>query len=107
MPHFLYPWQAEDGTVWVFTWDGGKQIKVAFAARAPHDEIDVWDAKAARYIVPVTYEGMTAAIKAWLAGREVWLAGRGLSRDATTGRSTPTRPPVPPARRGDLAGLGS
>ena len=101
MPYFLYPCQAEDGTVWVFTWDGGKQIKVALAARAPHDEIDVWDATTGRHIVPVTHEGMTTAIKAWLG----WLA-KGLSGNTTAGRSATTRPPIPPDGR-DSAGLGS
>ena len=101
MPHFLYPWQAEDGTVWVFTWDGGKQIKVALAARAPHDEIDVWDATTGRHIVPVTHEGMITAVKAWLG----WLA-KGLSGNTIAGRSATTRPPMPPGGRGG-AGLGS
>jgi hypothetical protein len=66
---FLYPWSAEDGTAWVFTWDGGKRIKVALAGRAPHEEIDVWDAATDRPRIPVTEEGMATAIKAWLAGR--------------------------------------
>jgi hypothetical protein len=107
MAYFLYPWLAEDGRTWVFIWDGGKQIKVALAGRAPHDEIDVWDAANDRSSVPVTYEGMATAIKAWLAGRRAWLAARGLSGEVTTGRSATTPPPLPSGGRGDAVGLGS
>jgi len=106
VPYFLQPLLAEDGITWVFIWDGGRQIKVALAGRAPHDAINVWDTATGRHVVPVTYEGMATAVKAWLAGRKVWLTHRGLSRDVPAGRSATTRPPVPAGGRGDI-GLGS